>query len=194
MRVGFGIIALVCIPGLVADARPVPPPPDRRARFAAVSLTAAGALALLLPPSRQPAPVTAAAGAALSAVLPIGEHLQRRPRVRRRIRQDIIKTIFSSILTLFFGGSWKVLMHPYEIVEWLIRVARHRQHDRVCAVRRNDAQAGVRRAVKDTQSIGLGLLPLPWSTTRLHLVSGGVVHQAPATTCTTSARCSPPPS
>ena len=145
-----------------------------RARFAAVSLAAAGALALLLPAVASAS--TGHGGGAGSAllVLPIGSIFSDVLGSVAGFGKDIVKTIFSSILTLFFGGSWKVLLHPYEIVEWLIGLPGTGNTTAFVPFAGSSAGGAFGALVKDTQSIGLGLLPLALVNNTVHLVSGGV--------------------
>ena len=145
-----------------------------RARLAAVSLAAAGALALLLPAVASAS--TGHGGGAGSAlpVLPIGSIFSDVLGSVAGFGKDIVKTIFSSILTLFFGGSWKVLLHPYEIVEWLIGLPGTGNTTAFVPFAGSTAGGAFGALVKDTQSIGLGLLPLALVNNTVHLVSGGV--------------------
>lgn len=145
-----------------------------RARLAAVSLAAAGALALLLPAVASAS--TGHGGGAGSAllVLPIGSIFSDVLGSVAGFGKDIVKTIFSSILTLFFGGSWKVLLQPYEIVEWLIGLPGTGNTTAFVPFAASTAGGAFGALVKDTQSIGLGLLPLALVNNTVHLVSGGV--------------------
>jgi hypothetical protein len=144
-----------------------------RARFAAVSLTAAGALSLLLPAIAAASTGHGGGGGGLFAALPVGSIFSDILGSIGGFGKDIIKTIFSSILTLFFGGSWKVLLHPYEIVEWLIGLPG--TGNTTAFVPFGNNGAGPFAALcKDTQAIGLGLLPLALANNTLHLVSGGI--------------------
>jgi hypothetical protein len=151
-------------------------PPRRlttRARFAAVSLTAAGALSLLLPAVAAASTGHGGGGGGLFAALPVGSIFSDILGSIGGFGKDVIKTIFGSILTLFFGGSWKVLMHPYEIVEWLIGLPG--TGNTTAFVPFGNNGAGPFAALcKDTQAIGLGLLPLALANNTLHLVSGGI--------------------
>ena len=144
-----------------------------RARFAAVSLTAAGALSLLLPAVAAASTGHGGGGGGLFAALPVGSIFSDILGSIGGFGKDVIKTIFGSILTLFFGGSWKVLMHPYEIVEWLIGLPG--TGNTTAFVPFGNNGAGPFAALcKDTQAIGLGLLPLALANNTLHLVSGGI--------------------
>ena len=157
-----------------------------------MSLTAAGALSLLLPAVAAASTGHGGGGGGLFAAFPVGSIFSDILGSIGGFGKDVIKTIFGSILTLFFGGSWKVLMHPYEIVEWLIGLPG--TGNTTAFVPFGNNGAGPFAALcKDTQAIGLGLLPLAQPTTRCTW-SAAASSPSRATTCTTSARCSPPPS
>jgi hypothetical protein len=144
-----------------------------RARFVTVSLTAAGALSLVLPAVAAASTGHGGGGGGGFAALPVGSIFSDILGSIGGFGKDIIKTIFSSILTLFFGGSWKVLLHPYEIVEWLIGLPG--TGNTTAFVPFGNNGAGPFAALcKDTQAIGLGLLPLALANNTLHLVSGGI--------------------
>jgi hypothetical protein len=88
--------------------------------------------------------------------------------------KDIVSTIFGSILTLFFGGSWKILLHPYEIIEWLIGLPGTGYSTAFVPFAKTSG-GPFAALVKDTQAIGFGLLPLAIGNNVVHLVSGGVL-------------------
>jgi len=144
-----------------------------RARLVAVSLAAASAASLLLPAAAAASTGHGGGGGGLLVALPMGSIFSDILGSVGHFGQDIVKTIFSSVLTLFFGGSWKVLLHPYEIVEWLIGLPGTGNATAFVPFGNNGA-GPFAALVHDTQGIGLGLLPLALANNALHLVSGGV--------------------
>lgn len=143
-----------------------------RTRLTVVALAAAGALTLLLPAVAS-ASTGHGGGGGLAVALPMGSIFSDILGSVTGFGKDIISTIFSSILTLFFGGSWKILLHPYEIVEWLIGLPGTGYSTAFVPFSAN-AGGPFGALVKDTQAIGMGLLPLALGANVIHLVSGGV--------------------
>jgi hypothetical protein len=151
-------------------------PPRRlttRAPCVAVSLAATGALSLVVPAVAAASSGHGGGGGGLFVAVPLGSIFSDILGSVAGFGKDVIKTIFSSILTLFFGGSWKVLLHPYEIVEWLIGLPGTGNTTAFVPFGNNGA-GPFAALVHDTQAIGLGLLPLALANNTLHLVSGGI--------------------
>ena len=144
-----------------------------RARFLALALAAAGALTLLLPAvaSASTGHGGGAAGALLT--LPMGSIFSDILGSVAGFGQDVIKTIFGSILTLFFGGSWKILLHPYQIIEWLIGLP-GTGYSTAFVPFGNTSGGPFAALLNDTRAIGLGVLPLALVNNTFHLISGGV--------------------
>ena len=67
-----------------------------------------------------------------------------------------------------------MLLHPYEIVEWLIGLPGTGNTTAFVPFAGSTAGGAFGALVKDTQSVGLGLLPLALVNNTVHLVSGGV--------------------
>lgn len=144
-----------------------------RARFAAASLVAAGALTLLLPAVASASSGHGGGGGGLFVALPVGSIFSDILGSVGNFGKDVVKTIFSSVLTLFLGGSWKFLLHPFDIIEWLIGLPGTGNTTAFVPFANNGA-GPFAALVKATQGIGLGLLPLALANNALHLVSGGI--------------------
>jgi hypothetical protein len=144
-----------------------------RARFAAASLSAAGALSLLLPAVAAASTGHGGGGGGLLVAVPVGSIFSDILGGISGFGKDIVSTIFKSVLSLMFGNSWKFLLHPYDIVEWLIGLPGTGNTTAFVPFANNGA-GPFAALCKDTQAIGLGLLPLALANNTLHLISGGI--------------------
>ena len=143
-----------------------------RARLA-VALAAAGAIPLLLPAVASASTGHSGGGSAGLLSIPMGSIFSDILGPVLGFGKDVLTSIIKGLLSLLFGGSWKILLHPFEIVQWLIGLPG--TGNTTAFVPIQGVHAGPFQALlNDTRSIGLGLLPLALGYNVVHLVSGGM--------------------